>query len=68
MRTYNIYHWRRPGTKPVPEAYRKDSAWWVDVEDIHAFAEQHGPIQLRPPTEAYDFWAIYVTDSTKSFR
>jgi hypothetical protein len=63
MRTYYIYHWYNPDSKPVPEAYMDNSVGWVvDVDDIHAFAEKYGPIQLRPPTEKFSYWQIYVTD------
>jgi hypothetical protein len=70
---YQIAHWygQRP---PIPEAILVEEAdavgarfypkYEVEVEDLHKFVEQYGPIILK---KLSDNWIIYVTDGSGRF-
>lgn len=58
-------------TPPVPEARLEgEDSYYVDIEDIRAFAEKHGNIILSPPGKkpCKDQWFIWVTDHGKFKR
>lgn len=73
MKTHRIIHWYRGNDQPVPEAYklnRNKEEWYVDIEDIHEFTKQHGPIQLiAPNSPPYNcsHWLIWITDKSGRF-
>lgn len=61
---YRVAHWY--GQKPpVPGATLvPDGGYEVEIADLHAFVDDHGPIILKPDRLGYMIW---VTDSTGKF-
>jgi hypothetical protein len=37
------------------------------LEALQDFIKQFGPVILKPPTEDFPYWSIYVTDESKRF-
>lgn len=64
---YQIAHWQ--GTRPpVPEAVYEEGRFYVEVENLHAFCQQHGSIILAPPEKHNGTdWLIWV-QSSGSYR
>jgi hypothetical protein len=67
------YYGKQP---PVPEAHVVEPGddkhmplYEVEIDDLNAFVEKHGPIILSPPgsTPYRDGWWIWVTDHTGRF-
>ena len=60
------YYGKEP---PIPEAIKVGDVYEVEIDDLNAFVEKHGPIILSPPGKSpyKDGWWIWVTDYTGRF-
>lgn len=68
-----IKSWRGGHKLPVPEA-TTDDLWttgiaWVEIEDLQAFIEKHGPMIVSPPgVSPYpEGWFIWYNGGSPRF-